>query len=356
MKQLTRNMSLSWSRFKFMGILALTLGLVVNGCTSSTAGPGASRQGQMGNAEGGGHGMSGSPQAHAASKEKMVQELQKLAPYRGYLKAHQDVQRPLGLLGGPIKVSVRQESGGVHVAFPDNRKLDPNVFGNPKWPRAFGGTPGINGVPPMQRGVQGGKYTELKKKTPFGDKHVVMGQGRLEIQATDATATDAATTEDSLQMEASWHDKAGNEYSVRCCKMLATHGVEFPTFGGVMTNHILHGSSRIGTALMPTEYTYLAFWGFGAVLKNGEVIDGKRLVHGMLTEYVRKSGYELAMDEEVTPTRRHFHLMVPPMEPVMDKGVFRHNDVHTGFSLPNGMELPFWHVMFGNLEISSQRG
>jgi hypothetical protein len=30
--------------------------------------------------------------------------------------------------------------------------------------------------------------------------------------------------------------------------------------------------------------------------------------------------------------------------------------VSTGFELPNGMELPFWHVMFENLNIDSQRG
>jgi len=288
--------------------------------------------------------------------QKMVMMFQGMAPYRGYLEAHKNENKPFELLGGPIKVNIEQKSGGVFIALPDNRKLDPDVFGTPKFPRAFGGTPGINGVPPMLRGVENGKYTAMKKPSPFGDKYMVAGDGELKIKAEDVTATDAASTRDSVQMEASWKDKQGNTYTVKCCKMLAAHGLEYPTFGGVVTNHILHGSSRIGTALMPTEYTYFAFWGMGQVEKNGKVLDKPRLVHGMLTEYVRKKGYELAFDKEVTPGRRHFHLMVPPMMPDMKSGTFEHDAVKTGFKLPNGMELPFWHVMFENLDISSKRG
>jgi len=85
------------------------------------------------------------------------------------------------------------------------------------------------------------------------------------------------------------------------------------------------------------------------------VLDKPRLVHGMLTEYVRKEGYKLAFDDEVTPTRQHFHLMVAPFMPVMEEGRFTKKPVKTGFNLPNGMELPFWHVMFENLEIDSKR-
>jgi hypothetical protein len=287
-------------------------------------------------------------------KAKKMKMLQEMAPYDGYLKAHSDSQ-PQELLGGPMQVNVNQESGGVFVILPSKRKLDPYVFGSPKLPRAYGGTAGINGLPPGARGVSNGEYTEMKKPSPFGDKNIVMGNGKLMIEALDATAADAPKSDDQVKFSASWQDKKGNTYEVRCCEVLATQGVEYPTFGGVVTNHILHGSSRIGSALMPTEYVYMAFWGMGAVLKNGKVMQKPRLVHGMLTEYVRTEGYELAMDDEVSPGRKHFHLMVPPMKPQMEKGNFVHKNVKTGFNLPNGMELPFWHVMFENLQINTQR-
>lgn len=289
-----------------------------------------------------------------AGQAKKMEMLQEMAPYRGYLKAHMNAE-PQQLLGGPLEVNVQQNSGGVFVIVPSRRTLDPYVFGTPQMPRAFGGTAGINGLPPGARGTEGGQYTQMKKPSPFGDKNIVMANGQLNIEAVDATAADAAESGDEVSFRASWEDKQGNTYEVRCCQMLATHGVEYPTFGGVVTNTLMHGSTRIGTALMPTQYVYFAFWGMGEVRKNGEVLQKPRLVHGMLTEYVRKENYELAMDDEVSPGRRHFHLMVPPMRPQPEEQNFVHDNVETGFNLPNGMELPFWHVMFENLEINADR-
>lgn len=286
---------------------------------------------------------------------KMMKMMQEKAPARGYLNAHKTEQKPLDLLGGPVHVSIRQNSGGVFVALPDYRRLDARIFGDTQMPRAFEGTPGITGVPVPLRNVEGNSFTTFKKLSPFGDKYLVLPNGKLNISADDVTATDAATTKDKVQMEASWQDADGNTYTVKCCEMLAAHGMEFPTFGGVATNMILHGFSGIGTPLMPSEFTYFAFWGMGAVLKNGEVLEKPRLVHGMLTEYVRKEGYKLGFDEDITPTRRQFHLMVAPFKPNMQAESFDQAPVKTGFNLPNGMELPFWHVMFENLEVSSSR-
>jgi len=296
-------------------------------------------------------------QSDQAKKQKqMIMKLQEMTQADGYLEAHREVEEPMELLGGPISFTVEQSTGGVFVALPDQRELDPDVFGTPDTPRAFAGTPGMTGVPLAFRETENGAYTTVDRPTPFGDKFTAMANGRMTLEAKDVTATDAATTKDEVSFTASWEDKAGNTYEVRCCAMLSTAGIEFPTFGGVVTNHLLHGFSGVGTPLMPTEYTYAAFWGMGEVRKNGEVVDKPRIVHGMLTEYVRKEGYKLAADHEVTPTRRHFHLMVAPFMPVKGEHKFTHDNVNTGFELPNGKTLPFWHVMFENLNISSSRG
>jgi len=286
---------------------------------------------------------------------RMIQRLQDLTPAKGYLAARRDLSQPQELLGGPVEVRVRQDGGGVFVALPARRELDHHVFGSPDMPRRFGGAPGITGVPPAFRNRQGDSYSALHRNTPFGDKFMQMGRADLSIVARDVTATDAARTEDTLDFRAKWEDRSGNTYEVRCDRVMP-RGLEFPTFGGVMTNHILHGFTGLGTPLMPTEYTYFAFWGMGNVYKNGQKIDGPRLVHGMLTEYVRGEGYKLVHDEGVTPQRRHFHLMVSPFRPNPETGHFEHHNVKTGFELPNGMELPFWHVMFENLDIESSRG
>ena len=285
---------------------------------------------------------------------KMMMKLQAKAPALGYLKAHKDNSTPLDLLGGRIKIKLKQKTGGVLVGMPDMRRLDPRVFGTPDMPAMIGGTPGITGVPPMFRKSANGQYTKLDRPTPFGDKFMPMGGANLEITAVDQTATDAATTKDSVKLKASWKDKDGNTYQVICDKVLP-HGLEFPTFGGVVTNHMLHGFTGLGTPLMPTEYTYFGFWGMGKVLKNGEVLDAPRLVHGMLTEYVRADRYTLGFDDQITPTRLQFHLMVAPFKPDMKTGHFMHVPVKTGMKLPNGMELPFWHVMFENVDFSAKR-
>ena len=295
-------------------------------------------------------------QKMSKKQKKMLKMLQQMNQADGYLEAHRNVEDPMELLGGPISFTIEQSAGGARVALPARRELDADVFGTPEMPLAFTGTPGMTGVPVPFRGTSNGQFTRLDRPTPFGNKSTVMSNGTMTLKATDATATDAATTQDEVQFKASWEDEQGNTYAVRCCEMLASAGAEFPTFGGVMTNHILHGFTGIGTPLFPSAYTYAAFWGMGAVLKNGEVVDKPRLVHGMLTEYARTEGYELAMDREVTPQRRHFHLMVAPFMPVEGDHSFTHDNVSTGFQLPNGQELPFWHVMFQNLEIDSERG
>lgn len=336
---MTSNRSVAdWSRSLLRGGIGL-LGMVLLVGLTGCAGSGQGKKGKM----------------SKKKKKKMLKTLQKMNKADGYLEAHRDVEEPMELLGGPIEFTIKQSKGGARVALPDNRDLDNDVFGTPKMPLAFTGTPGMSGVPVPFRNKKKGQFTTLKKKTPFGDKSTVMKNGQMILDATDATATDAAKTEDEVRFKASWEDKKGNTYEVRCCEMLASAGPEFPTFGGVMTNHILHGFTGIGTPLFPSAYTYAAFWGMGKVMKNGDVVDKKRVVHGMLTEYARTEGYELASDSEVTPQRRHFHLMVAPFKPVKGKHKFKHDNVSTGFTLPNGKELPFWHVMFQNLEIEGHR-
>jgi hypothetical protein len=271
------------------------------------------------------------------------------SPYRGYLEAHNRLANPLEVLGGPTTVTIAQTNGDVHVALPDYRKLDPDVFGTVAMPRAYGGTPIAEGVPLKMRETSGNRFTQLNRKTPFGQANVIMTQGTLKVTLKDVTATDAARSGDSVQFDATWQDPAGNVYEVRCDKVYP-HGRlnGHPTFGGVLLNHLMHGSSRVGTPLMPTLFCYGAFWGPGEVLKNGKVLDRGRLVHGMLTEGVRDDNYALDFDKQVDPTNLMFHLIVPPMR----NG--RPDPVNTGFNLPNGKELPFWHVIFTNFVVQAK--
>ena len=295
------------------------------------------------------------PLSAAAPSKAELHKLVQMDPWNGYLAAHNKVAHPFQLLGGPIEVKISQQAGGVHVALPAHRKLDAHVFGTPRRPRAFAGTPLIEGLPLAMRGTKGDHYTKASRLSPFGNKFMVMRHGRLKVDLVDATATDGATTKDRVHFRASWQDKAGNTYAVRCCTKLVHQGLEWPTFGGVVTNDLMHGSSRVGTPLMPTLFDYAAFWGMGKVLKNGKVIDAPRLVHMMLTELVRGPAYRLDTDGQVTPTRLQVHLMVMPFMPNKQDHAFKPSPVKTGFTLPNGQTLPFWHVMFSNINVKARR-
>jgi len=285
---------------------------------------------------------------------KVIKKMQAKAPAKGYLKAHAMLKNPLDILGGPISIEISQEASPVYVGLPDYRKLDPKIFGTVDMPRAFEGTPGITGLPVMARDHKGNDFTKMKMLSPFGDKHIILTDGTLNLKATDKTATDGARSDDRVRVTASWKDKKGNTYMIKAGKVI-TRGLEYPTFGGVVTNHILHGFSGVGTPLMPSEFTYFAFWAIGDIYMNGKVIDKMRIVHGMLTEYVRTKGYKLGFDKDVTPTALQFHLMVPPFKPNMKTMAFDNVPVKTGFKLPNGKELPFWHVMFENVQVNAER-
>jgi hypothetical protein len=288
----------------------------------------------------------------AGAQDLPTREDQKqMAPFKSYLQARQNLQQAPDLMGGPIKIVITQEQGGAHAALPAPRELDPTVFGTPDLPRQYGGEPVITGLPLQMRGVENGRYTQTTEPTPFGDATVVMSNGSMTLVAVDAQSVDGATTRDSLSFRGSWEDADGNTYSITCSNALS-QGFEYPFFGGVVTNHVLHGASGIGTPLLPTLFAYMAFWGIGEVDKNGETVAENQLIHGMLTEYVRGENYELVFDENVEPERRHFHILAAPVQ-VVD-GQPSPQPVSTGFTLENGEELPFWHVMFADLNIETE--
>jgi hypothetical protein len=273
-------------------------------------------------------------------------------PARGYLLAHRGVEQPDELLGGAVFVRVTQRTGGALLALPDHRMLDKTLFGSPGAPRFIAGTPIVTGVPRSLRRIEEGRYTMLDTPSPFGAKHMVVAGGRLLLEAYDITATDATVSEDSVRLEAAWRDHAGNEYSVRCARVMP-YGVEHPVFGGVATNHILNGFSGIGTPLIPSGFAYVAFWGIGETTKNGQVTDTAVMIQGMLTEGLHDENNELVFDQRVRPGHRQFHLLVPSYVPDGDR--YRSRPVRTGFMLDDGTELAFWRVAFSNVMVHAYR-
>ena len=234
-----------------------------------------------------------------------------------YTKGHSGVEAPPDLIGGPLKVKVTQKSGSTRWVLPGPRFLDPSAFGTPEHPAGFDPAPfPLLGVPLDMRNEMDGHFTFANKATPFSNWREV-GVGDIEMEVVDATAIDGARTKDKIHFVAKFKSPDGKyTYKVTADKPIP-HGMAYPFFGGVVTNHLLHGATGIGTRLMPTEFTYVGFWAIGNIYRNGELVNPNQLVHVMVTEVVRGDNYVLQRDMGVgdPPTGITLHLMVPPFKP-----------------------------------------
>lgn len=322
-----------------------------------------------------------------------------------YTHGHAMRDAPPDLIGGPLTVTVSQENGSTRWVLPGPRFLDPSVFGTPDQPVGMDPAPfPLLGVPVDMRNASGGNYTFISRVAPFSDWREV-GVGSVTMKVVDATAIDGARTKDQVNFEATFKSPDGkHEYRVTADKPIS-HGMAYPFFGGVVTNHLLHGGTGIGTRQMPTEYTYAAFWAMGNIYRDGELVNENQIVHVMVTEVVRGEGYKLAFDGGVgdPPSGITLHLMVPPFKPG-PKGLVP-SPLKTGYvpfpaiqkhmmaamqmveQLPEGeraghmavmqeikgmMEMtkahvmeemqagrmdgqPFFHVMFGNVQMEGSR-
>jgi len=228
-----------------------------------------------------------------------------------YTRSHAMNPNPPNRIGGPLEIKVSVRGGSVRWALPGPRQMDPSVFGTPSHPIGFEKTPfPLVGVNPGMRQEMGGAYTIVDHATPFSD-WMTVGTGDLEMTLVDATAIDGAKTKDKVSFAATFAapDKS-HTYRVEA-NMALPHGKFFPTFGGVVTDHLLHGATGLGTRLMPTEYSYVAFWAKGKLFVDGKLVNDNHLVHMMITEGVRKKG-KLQSDSGINGVGRVIHLMVPP--------------------------------------------
>jgi len=234
-----------------------------------------------------------------------------------YTNGHSMHGNPPDLVGGPVTVTVKQTNGSTRWVLPGPRFLDPSVFGTPEQPVGMDPAPyPLLGVPVAMRNTAGGHYTFAGQVAPFSDWREV-GVGSVNMKVVDATAIDGSRTKDQVDFEATFKSPdEKHEYRVTANKPIP-HGMAYPFFGGVVTNHLLHGATGIGTRQMPTEYTYAGFWAMGNIYRDGKLVNENQLVHVMVTEVVRGDGYALQFDGGVgdPPNGLTLHLMVPAFKP-----------------------------------------
>ncbi len=254
---------------------------------------------------------------------------------------------PATLAGGSVEVSVKG-GGDVRWILPGVRRLDPKIFGTPAAPLGF--EPDV-GVPISARlkNADGSAWTTTTKPTPFSDKYKMI-TGKFKLKVKDRTIYDTPLSKDKVKLVTRFTSPDGlNSYKVTVDKVIPV-GSDHPFMGGVGTNFLQHGMTGIGTKLMPTAFTYVALWGIGRLEVNGVEVANNRLVHLMTTCAVRDENYKLVFDKDVDCSKLQTHLLLPNIA-VTPKGPVK-SPVPTGFILPNGIEQPFMHIMFGDNTVS----
>lgn len=297
-----------------------------------------------------------------------------------------------------VKVKTRQRPGNrVHWILPGPRRLDPQVFGTPTtgpsspqlsddwiahqvWrltqeDRAAadlltGGDdhppfPVPVGWPEKLRGTNasGDQYTKTKMPLPFSDRAVGSDandslDGELRVTYRDRRGFEGdGSRRDAVDLDIWFTDPAGNRYTLDI-EHLERHDGAHLHGRGVMTGVYMHGTTGIGTPLMPTQFAFGSFWAIGSLSINGnEPVDQntERVIHIMTTQTVRTEDYTLAFDRDLPlgvdgnpdPYRgeeTHTHVFVPPVRETED-GPLK-IPVQTAFELPNGTRQPFIHFMF----------
>ncbi len=253
------------------------------------------------------------------------------------------------VIGAPNTVRlVAKKDGEVRWILPGVRKLDPAIFGTPGNPLR------TDLIPEAMRAVDGDLYT-TNGPTPFSDKSAPI-TGRARVRVKDVTSVAGSTTRDKINAKFEFTSPDGKiEYKV-VVKNALPEIPDHENFGGVGVNALQHGATGIGTPLMPQLMAFVAFWGEADLYVNGELQNGgdqKRFVHFMLSERVRSSvddGYKLAFDADVDPEGSlQAHLILPPVALTADGPTG--SPVSTGFTLPNGAEQPFLHIMYDTVKV-----
>lgn len=244
------------------------------------------------------------------------------------------------------KISVQASGDGIWM-LPSKRGLDPELFGTPDNPLK------TNLLPVAMREVSedGSSFTTTAGMGPFSN-NVKEITGTISISIKDLTPLDNPNSKDEATLEATFTDPTGQDTYKVVLKKLIPMGPDHQFFGGVGTDVYMHGSTEVGTPLMPTMLSYVTLWGFGDLYKNGEQIDDMRIIHLMVSERLRDDNFQLGFGA-AKPDELEIHLIMPPTKASPSGPV--DNPVPTGFILPNGIEQPFFHVNYYNVEMDGDR-
>ncbi|MAG57821.1 MAG: hypothetical protein CMJ83_16175 [Planctomycetes bacterium] len=241
--------------------------------------------------------------------------------------------------------------------YPGVRNLQPRAFGsvNEPWGSEF-----FIGVPLYDRIDDGqGNWTTTALPTMASNVTTPLNDtSECRLVVRDRTPLDLNTftsaTQDEVSVSLKFIDPFGRKIAIRSTQPLPK-GPFHEFFGGVVTNHILHGRTGLGGKLPPQVFCYIATWSLAEVTIDGQLLpnNDKRLLHTMVTQGIRDPGNDpgpaggngpfMGRDDEVDKEDLELHVVLPPVRFVPTP---QPNTPVVGFP------QEFVHLVFENVELS----
>jgi hypothetical protein len=160
--------------------------------------------------------------------------------------------------------------------------------------------------------VEKGTNALIAKARASGDGMRVVGPDPVDMKSTQPMTGEISieTAEmgnrwshvqntDGIRVRATF-TSGGARYEVAVDKPMPRHPLgRYTTWSGVVYNHEMHGDTGIGTGKLPKMKPQIAFWGWGEVKRDGQVIARMAPVHVMVSSSERPMpGIMLEIDTE----------------------------------------------------------
>ena len=184
--------------------------------------------------------------------------------------------------------------------------------------------------------------------TPFSN-NVIATTGAYSFKIQDLDAVDSQNSRDVVSsVDITFTGNDGKAYKIDQINIIhkADGMGDHTFFGGVGLNKMMHGSTGIGTELMPKMMVYITLWGLVDIkdANTNTVVATNRIIHIMTATRVRDDDLNLITSADIDASDHNYrmaetHIILPPL------------DMQGNMDPVPGTDHGFIHMMFEEVEL-----
>ncbi|MEX2495247.1 MAG: hypothetical protein WD448_04110 [Woeseia sp.] len=249
-------------------------------------------------------------------------------PYQDQFGPSQAPERPLSPGQTPLEPAVKAALDVLYQR-PSPKGPKPILLKEPQGIVIEGGGALVQvlpGPPAFPEKIPKRLKTVSPQHIPFSNNVQELRRGTFRAVAYDRTANDTKLSEDSMEVEITFTDHAGDKWRIEQAMLtpLSPNPIAEPWFGGVAIDTAYHGSTANGTPAVPQVRCMLCSWGWADIYKNGKRVASSAPLHVMLTSDTRGEDFTYSCYECAEQPVREVHVVVPPSAYLPSPGGFLH--------------------------------